>query len=113
MFTEKNRKSMRTVSEEINTNELPFKKLADLDGKTIRVFGYFFTNGDYGKQLVVVTRNELVNMPNRYVKEFEAFTDDEIKAITNGAMMLKNIRPYVNKNGKTTYTFDYDDYDVD
>ena len=55
MFKELN--STRTSKECIRLEDLQFRKLKDFVGKTLYVDGFFFTNGDYGKQLVVVARD--------------------------------------------------------
>lgn len=108
MFSEKNLGKV-TVNQSINTKELPFVKLKDKLGSSVKIFGYFFTNGDYGKQLVCVTKTELINMPNRYVEVFENWSDDEREAIINGKLILSNIREYVSKSGRASVIFDYAD----
>lgn len=108
MFKEMNT-TKRTVNEGIDTKEFPFTKLKDYVGRNVRIWGYFFTNGKYGKQLVCVTDSALINMPKRYVGTFDGFTDNEIDAIKSGCLVLSNIRMIDSDNG-TTVTFDYDDY---
>lgn len=112
MFNEMNKKATRTVNESINTKELPWTKLKEFIGRDIQIFGYFFTNGDYGKQLVCVSEDYLINMPNRYVRQFEDFDDDIKNGIVNGGLTLSNIREYVSKTGRKTVTFDFMDSEV-
>lgn len=109
MFNEKNKKSRSTVNANINLKEIPFVRLSDLVGRDVVLYGYFFTNGDYGKQLVAVSEDFKINMPNRYVSVFEEFTDEEIEVIKNGGLVLANIREYIGKTGRKTFTFDYKD----
>lgn len=107
MFAEKNR-TTNTVADGINTKEMEFKPLKDFIGKSVQIFGYFFTNGKYGKQVVAVTKEVLINLPKRYTEEFEAFTGEEIDAVKNGKLMLADIREIDSNNGKTV-AFDYAD----
>lgn len=108
MFNEKNFEK-RTVNKAINTRELPFVKLKELVGTSQRIYGYFFTNGDYGKQLVCVTKDKLINMPNRYLSTFEEWSDEERVSIIEGGLVLADIREYLTKTGKTCIIFDYMD----
>lgn len=109
MFKEKNTKS--TVNPAINTKEFDFKKLSEYIGKEIRLYGFFFTKGKFGKQVVAVTKDCLVNLPARCVEDFENFTDEEIDAIKSGKMVLVNIAEFDSESGKTVI-FDYDDCDA-
>lgn len=108
MFNEKNR-VRNTVAEGIETKDMDFKPLKDFVGQSVQIFGYFFsTGGKYGKQVVAVTKECLINLPKRYTEEFEALTVEEIEAIKNGKLILKDIRTLDSKNGKTV-VFDYAD----
>lgn len=108
MFNEKNL-VRKTVNESIDTKTLPFMSLKDFIGRDIRVWGYFFTNGKYGEQVVVVGEGVLINLPKRYTEIFKGWSNEEVEAIKNGNMVLKNIRVIDTNNG-TTVTFDYADY---
>ena len=102
MFKELN--SKRTIREGIDLAELPFAKLADFQGKTLNVDGYFFTDGDYGKQVVIVANGSKVNMPNRAVRIFEDIDRDPqmIQAILEGHLQITDIAPSKTKRGMTT-----------
>lgn len=108
MFNEKNL-SKSTVNKSINTKELEFIPLKQFVGRSIRIWGYFFTDGKFGKQVIAVMADALVNLPKRYVEQFEKFTDEEIEAIKNGGLVLDNVRIIETNNG-TTVTFDYADF---
>lgn len=111
MFNEKNNKYAKTVREGVDTKNMSFAPLKDFVGRDIIVDGFFFTDGKYGKQCVVVSRDGvLVNMPKRYSAEFEDFAknEEELNAILDGHLALANVRMIDTKNG-TTVCFDYKD----
>lgn len=101
MFNEMNYKS--TVREGIDTESMEFAPLKDFCGQTIKVDGFFFTNGNYGKQVVVVGNGYLINMPTRAVETFEAIEKDDkmLTAVLQGHLALKNIKMKDTKNGTT------------
>lgn len=100
----------KTVRDGIDTDKMEFKPLKDLCGQHIKVDGFFFTTGKYGKQVVVVGNGVLINMPERCVAQFEDIAADEemLKAVLEGHLMLDNIAMKTTKNGTTTI-FDYAD----
>ena len=102
MFKELNSKS--TIQEGLDINSLPFVKLKDCEGETLKVKGFFFTNGDYGKQVVVVTDSKKVNMPQRAVALFENIKNDQemLDAVVEGHLMITGISPKKTKRGSTT-----------
>lgn len=102
MFKELN--SKRTIREGIDLAELPFAKLSEYEGKTLKVDGYFFTDGDYGKQVVIVANGAKVNMPNRAVRIFEDIdrSPEMIEAILTGHLLITDIAPSKTKRGMTT-----------
>lgn len=111
MFKELN--SVRTIKEGIKLEDLTFKKLKDFTGKTLAVDGFFFTNGDYGKQLVVVARDSeggwKVNMPNRAIDQFESIKADKdmLKAVLEGHLQITDIQEQKVGRGVTTlYTLE-------
>lgn len=110
MFKELNKQTRSTVKEGIDLQALSFVKLHEFVGETIIVDGFFFTNGDYGKQIVVVGNGYKINLPNRYVEAFEQIqaTDWMLEAMFNGHMALTNIRDIKAKQGYTT-VFDFAD----
>ena len=69
MFEKLNRRS--TVMDGVDTQEMEFKPLKDFCGTKIEVRGFFFTEGRYGTQVVVVGNGYLINMPKRSVEQFE------------------------------------------
>lgn len=99
-----------TVKEGIDLQSMEFTPLKSFIGQTVVVDGFFFTNGRYGKQLVVVGNGYKINMPAREVKTFEAFMEDAslMNAIFNGGLALVDIREKSTKNG-TTVVFKYAD----
>lgn len=109
MFKELN--SVRTIKEGIKLEDLQFRKLKEFAGKTLAVDGFFFTNGDYGKQLVVVARDNeggwKVNMPNRAIDQFEAIKSDKdmLKAVLEGHLQITDIsEAKVGRGVTTVYT---------
>lgn len=97
-----------TVKNGLDTRNMEFKPLKEFCGKEIVVEGFFFTNGNYGKQVVVVGNGYLINMPMRAVRDFEVFAEhvDAVEDILNGRLKLINIRMLKTKNGTTT-VYDY------
>lgn len=110
MFKEMNKVGKKTVRDGINTEEMSFKALKEFSGQKIIVDGFFFTEGKYGKQVVVVGNGAKINIPKRYTSDFEAIRDDDAKlsAVLAGKMALTNIHEGDSSNGRTTY-FDFDD----
>ena len=52
LFDNLNQRS--TVKAGIDTTEMDFVKLGEFEGEEIMVDGFFFTDGQYGRQVVVV-----------------------------------------------------------
>ena len=102
MFNELN-KYVATVREGIDTSEMEFKPLKDFCGKRIKVDGFFFTEGKFGKQVVVVGNGFLINMPGRAVEAFEEIYSDAemLKAVLEGHLCIKEIKMFDTKNGTT------------
>lgn len=100
-----------TVKEGIDTTKLEFISLKDCIGDIVEVDGFFFNdNSKYGRQVVVVGRvggkkeEVLINMPSRYVEQFEMINADKrmVKSVLEGNLSLRNIEPLETKNGTTT-----------
>ena len=110
MFNELN--NIQTVREGINTKEQEFKPLSDFCGKTIRVDGFFFTVGKYGRQVVVVGNGYNINMPKRAVRTFDAIFNNEfmLSAVLKGKLEIINIEQKETKQGSTTI---YELHDVE
>ena len=98
----------KTLKENVKLDEMEFKPLKDFRGQSLNVDGFFFTNGKYGKQVVLVANNCKINMPNRAVETFEKIALDEelLKGVLDGKMVLTDIREIETKNGtSTSYSF--------
>ena len=93
-----------TVREGIDTNNMEFKPLKDFCGETVKCNGFFFTYGQYGKQVVVVGDEYLINMPQRAVKQFEYIENDfdAMDEILKGNVVIKDIEIIETKRGNTT-----------
>lgn len=110
MFESLNKQYTNTVKEGIDTKELDYIALKELVGSTIMVDGYFFNEkGRYGKQVVVVGHKKgldtewLINMPARYVEQFEIIDKDDAmrEHLLNGGLRLEDIEMIDTKNGMT------------
>lgn len=107
-FNFENANKRSTVREGIDTQAMEFKPLKDFCGQTVRVDGFFFTNGRYGKQCVVVGNGYLINMPARATDDFEKWSQDKaaVDAILGGHLALTSIKMLDTKNG-TTVIYNY------
>lgn len=94
----------RTVKKDIDTTGMEFKGLKEFCGTKIKVDGFFFTNGRYGQQVVVVGNGYLINMPGRATEQFEKIRDNEkmLDAVLNGHLCIADIKMVSTKNGETT-----------
>ena len=103
MFNEMNNYK-QTVKEGIKLENLPYKPLKDFVGYTLFVDGFFFTNGKYGRQVVVVANGAKINMPARAVETFEAIMadDEKLQAVLGGKLCIVDIKIVETKNGTTT-----------
>ena len=104
MFNEMNG-NKKTVREGIDTRSMDFAPLKDFCGREFVVDGYFFTNGRYGKQVVVVGAGTLINFPNRATKVFEAIDNDpkKVEAVLNGHLKITDIKIGQTRNGSTVF----------
>lgn len=103
-FESLNKSGKRTIKEGIDTEKMTFVPLKDYIGKEITVDGFFFTDkGKYGKQVVVIADGKKVNIPKRYVEQFEQIRDDKeaLDAVLAGKLALTDIEEIDSKNGKT------------
>ena len=109
MFRELN-KYVDTVREGIDTSDMEFRPLKDFCGKRIKVDGFFFTEGKFGKQVVVVGNGFLINMPGRAVETFEDIQNNEdmLKGVLEGHLCIRDIKMVETKNG-TTAAYKLDD----
>ena len=96
-------KFRKTVMDGVDTSEMEFKPLKDFCGKVVNVNGFFFTDGKFGKQVVVVGNGYLINMPQRAVESFEEIESDEdmLNAVLDGKLAIRDIHMIDTKNGVT------------
>lgn len=108
MFAEYNYK--RTVREGIDTDKMEFLPIKNFVGKEVLVDGFFFTEGRYGRQVVVVGNGYKINLPSRSTEVFQdiANNPEKLKAVLTGHLKLTNIKMKDTKNGTTT-VFDFTD----
>ena len=94
----------QTIKEGIKLENLPYKPLKDFVGYTLFVDGFFFSNGKYGKQVVVVANGAKINMPARATAQFEEImeNDEMLSAVLNGNLCIVDIRMVETQNGTTT-----------
>ena len=99
------------VREGIDTRSQEYAPLKNFIGQTIRVDGFFFTNGDYGKQVVVVGEGFNINMPARALEQFEviAANSDMVQAVLAGKLIINEIKAGKSKSGKDTTFYNLDD----
>lgn len=98
----------KTVRDGINLESMEFRPLKDFRGLTLKVDGFFFTEGKYGKQAVIVANGYKINMPKRAVEKFEQILNnkDMLDAVLEGHLALVDIAEKPTNNGTTTiYTF--------
>lgn len=109
MFNELN--NVQTIKEGINTKELEFVPLKEFCGKTVKVDGFFFTVGKYGRQVVVVGNGYNINMPQRAVRTFDAIYNNDfmLSAVLKGKLEIINIETKDTKNGNTTTLYELHD----
>lgn len=96
-----------TVKADIDTTEMDFVKLGEFEGDEVMVDGFFFTDGRYGRQVVVVGNDALINMPQRAVEQFDTIRDNNkmLDAVLKGHLKItgiKNIELKGKNRGKTT-----------
>ena len=93
-----------TVAEGIDTKTLHYAKAKDIcfeEGDPIVLRGFFFQTGKYGKSVTLVTDKLGINVPERYVKMFEAFEPDEVEQIKDGKLGISKIYMIDTDNGQT------------
>lgn len=89
MFGELNKRS--TVKEGIDTSNMEFHKLKEFVGQTVNPVGFFFSEGKFGEQVVLVTEECLVNMPSYCVDTFHDLSSEQIESIKEGKMVITDI----------------------
>lgn len=103
-------KAAKTVADGIDTSKLEFTALKDHIGEDIILRGFFFTSGKFGREVVAVTDTCLINLPKRYVEQFEAIkaNPEDLDALLAGKCLITNIKMGDTQNGKTVF-FDFAD----
>lgn len=98
----------RTIKEDIDLATMEFRPLKDFVGHQVQVDGFFFTNGKYGKQVVVVGNGFKINIPAREVEKFEQIQQDPdmLKGLLEGHLKLTDIKESKTRNG-TSVIFRY------
>ena len=101
MFNDLNKR--RTMPNVI-TDGMEFHKLSEFIGKVVKVDGFFFTNGNFGKQTVVLSNDVLINMPSWATKYFEEIenNDSMLTELLKGKCLLTNISVKSTPKGNTT-----------
>lgn len=107
-FEDLNTSSKKTIRDGITLDGMSFVPLKDYVGKELHVDGFFFTNGKYGEQAVIVADGKKVNIPKRFTEDFKKIRDNDeaLAQVIAGKLILANIRELDSKNGKTV-TFDF------
>ena len=97
-------KHAKTIREGIKLDTMAFKPLKEFRGHTVHVDGFFFTDGKYGRQVVVVGNGFKINMPRRAVEEFETLMNipEDMQGMLEGHLMLTEIAELKTTNGTTT-----------
>ena len=99
-----------TVREGIDTDKMDFLPIKNFVGQDVLVDGFFFTEGRYGRQVVVVGNGYKINLPSRSTEVFQKIANDQeqLKAVLTGHLKLTNIKIKDTRNGTTTI-FDFAD----
>lgn len=102
-FSTLNKSGKKTIRDGIDLDKMNFKPLKDFVGKTLKIDGFFFTEGKYGKQAVVIADDTKINVPKRYVEDFEKIRDnqDALNSVLAGELSITDIQMIDSKNGKT------------
>ena len=105
LFDVLNTHARRTIREDVDLSTMEFRPLKDFVGNEIAVVGFFFTNGKYGKQVVVVGNGYKINLPAREVEKFETIEQNEemLNDLLNGHLKLTDIVERSTRNGTSTY----------
>lgn len=93
-----------TIREGINVNEMEFVPFKEFRGTELNVDGFFFTDGFYGEQVVVIANGAKINMPHHALRAFKRIYNRQnlLNAVLEGHLMLTDIRAEQTPNGETT-----------
>lgn len=94
---------------DLNTDDFDYTHIREYEGESLPVRGFFFTNGDFGRQVVVITDDCFVNMPARAVEDFEKIENDPDakQAVLDGELVLTDIESVKTKRGKDTVAYKF------
>lgn len=109
-----NHKSTAVLPKEVDLTTLEFKKLKEFVGEELVLEGFFFSNGNWGRQVSIYThtpkypKGVKINMPKRYTDIFEDMASKQpiVEEILNKQAKLTNIEVKKSKNGETVI-FDF------
>ena len=101
MFEALNKKG--TIREGIDITDYPFAPLKDFIGQDLKVDGFFFTEGQYGRQVVIVAEGTKINFPSRSVEEFQKIADNAemLDAVLSQHLLITDIKSIKTRNGNT------------
>lgn len=106
MFEQLNHKG--TIRDGLDITNYPFAPLKDFIGQDLKVDGFFFTEGQYGRQVVVVANDTKINFPSRSVEEFQKIADsvELLDAVLEQHLLITDIKAIKTRNGNTvSYRF--------
>lgn len=86
-FAERHNKNVFDVP--FDTKELPFIKCVELADGEHKVYGWFSTNGRYGRQYTLILRNVLLNLPKHMTDEMDSMTYEDAQAVKSGHVAVK------------------------
>ena len=98
----------------INTDDLPYKKVSELDQKGKYVVKGMFINRnksekelkEYGASVVLILDGVLLSAPNHYENAVQSILDDpeKVQAVKDGKCAIGDFYTY-ESHGKTCYAF--------
>lgn len=98
----------------INTEDLPYKKVSELDQKDKYVVKGMFINRnksekelkEYGASVVLILDGVLLSAPNHYENAVQSILDDpeKVQAVKDGKCAIGDFYTY-KSHGKTCYAF--------
>lgn len=109
-FARLNRESRKTLPFEYDKEAATFVSLADYlketKAKEITAMGYIIAKSRYGERVsIAVDVNKFVRLPERYVKIFKEFTDEDVKDAMMEKLVFTDFEEYTTKNGHKTISF--------
>ena len=94
----------------VDTTGFEFKKLSEVgEGEEVQVRGFFFTEGNYGRQPILISDGVLYNLPGYMEQQIcDIIADDEAVASINAGNESAVVRLYHNeKFNKDSWTVDF------